>query len=160
MKCSEGLSNRVSNIVRRYTDHMKFAACMAISFITFFHVPLVPNFYHCVCCFMFCMLLFNFVKYILLPLCYVYVFVFNVCVFLLLCIFCSVHFVFIVLSYVLFVCKCVLYYCHRLSTQLQLTNISYQIIIPLVLTPRQITGLFHRLRRTCYVHSQGDSFLK
>jgi len=25
----------------------------------------------------------------------------------------------------LFVCKCVLYYCHRVATQLQLTNISY-----------------------------------
>jgi len=33
-----------------------------------------------------------------------------------------------VLFYVLFVCKCVLYYCHRLTTQLQLTNISYLII--------------------------------
>ena len=31
----------------------------------------------------------------------------------------------IVLFYVLFVCKCVLYYCHRVATKLQLTNISY-----------------------------------
>jgi len=34
---------------------------------------------------------------------------------------------FIVLFCVLFVCKCVLYYRHRVSTQLQLTNI-YHII--------------------------------
>jgi hypothetical protein len=34
------------------------------------------------------------------------------------CVFC-----FIVLFCVLFVCKCVLYYCHRVATQLQLTNI-------------------------------------
>jgi len=31
----------------------------------------------------------------------------------------------IVLFCVLFVCKCVLYYCHRVATQFQLTNISY-----------------------------------
>jgi hypothetical protein len=35
-----------------------------------------------------------------------------------------VLFMVIVLYYVLFVCKCVLYYCHRAVTQLQL-NVSY-----------------------------------
>jgi hypothetical protein len=39
-----------------------------------------------------------------------------------------VLFLSIVLFYVLSVCKCVLYYCHRVSTQLQL-NISYHITL-------------------------------
>ena len=34
----------------------------------------------------------------------------------------------IVLFCVLFVCKCVLYYCHGVSTQLQLTNVSHTVI--------------------------------
>jgi hypothetical protein len=43
-------------------------------------------------------------------------------VFVVLCIVCFVSFC------VLFVCKCGLYNCHRVATQLQLTNISYHII--------------------------------
>jgi len=42
--------------------------------------------------------------------------------------FCFVYSVFIVFFYILFVRKCVLYYYHRVSTQLQLPNISYHII--------------------------------
>jgi len=62
---------------------------------------------------MFCMLLFNFVNYVilLLYLCILIV------MYVLFCVFC-----FIALFWVLFVCKCVLYYCHRVSTQLQLTK--------------------------------------
>ena len=49
---------------------------------------------------------------------------FVICVVLLFCCYCVVLLLF-VLFYILFVYKCVLYHCHRVLTQLHLTNISY-----------------------------------
>jgi hypothetical protein len=75
-------------------------------------------FYHYIYGCMFCMLLFNFVCNVFLLLCLCTLIVMYV-PFLVLCC--------IALFCVLFVCKCVLYYCHRMLTQLQLKNI-YHII--------------------------------
>jgi len=74
-----------------------------------------PMFYHCMYGCMFRMLFFNFVNYVFLLLCLCILIVMYV-------LFCTICF--ILLFYVLFLCKCVLYYCRRVSTQLQLTNVS------------------------------------
>jgi hypothetical protein len=51
VKCSEGRSNRVSNIIRRCIEHMRFAACMAVRFITVFWLYFVSLFIcFCVLC--------------------------------------------------------------------------------------------------------------
>jgi hypothetical protein len=75
-------------------------------------------FYHCIYGCMFCIFLFNFVNYVLLL--------------LRLCILTGMYVLFRVLCLivsfcVLYLCKSVLYYCHRVSTQLQLSNISIRL---------------------------------
>jgi len=68
VKCSESLSNRTSNMIRRYTDHMKLLLIwlfrLSHSFILFGSI-----FYHCIYGCRFCMLLFHFVNYVCLLLC-------------------------------------------------------------------------------------------
>ena len=113
MKCKESLSNRVSNIVRRYIDRTKFAAFMAF-FNHIFSYSLGSIFYHCIYGCMFCMLLFNFANHIFLSLCLcilIVKFMFLIVIFM----FYSVYSVSLCCSGYCFMCKCVMYYSHRVS---------------------------------------------
>jgi hypothetical protein len=87
----------------------------------------VSIFYHCIYGCIFCTRLFNFVNYVFLLSCIcilIVMFMYSYCyVYSVLCIL----FHCVVLRIVL--CKCVLYCCYRVSTQLQLTNISYHFIL-------------------------------
>jgi len=85
VKCSESLSNRVSNVIRRYRSP-EVRCFYGFLFIIFLHV-LLGFFFKLYTWFTFCILLFNSVSYVFLLLC--------LCIFIVMyapfCIFCFHH---------------------------------------------------------------------
>jgi hypothetical protein len=137
VKWSEGLSNRVPIIIRRYIDLIKFADYMAVSFITFCHILLVLFcivVYMVVCFVCFCLILYKYLTGIIVT--------------------CDPFSVFclIMLFCVLFVCKCVPYYCRRVSSQLQLTNMSYHLMNKLF-SPRKSLRCIKAKHNQCFPSS-------
>jgi hypothetical protein len=112
---------------------------------------LVPLFYHWIYGCVFRVIVFNFVNYVFLLLCLCILFV----MYVLFCVFC-----FIVLFCVLFLCKRVMFNCHRMSTQLQLTNISYHIISYLVFRSGDLPCFFLRTTRSSFMKIQIVGFLE
>jgi len=62
-----------------FIDRKKFAAFMAVSFITFFHILLGSALCHCIYGCTFCLFLLNFVNYIFVLLCIIVMFKYSYC---------------------------------------------------------------------------------
>ena len=98
------------------------------SIVTFFILIFIFMYSYCYVLYSYCYVF----VFLLLCLCiFIIMFLFLLLcfLFLLLCMFPSRYSVSLFLLRVLFVCKCVLYYCHWMSTQLQLANITISISI-------------------------------
>jgi len=69
VKCSEDLRNRVSIIIRRYTDQTKFYC--------FFHILLVMLYF--IVYMVVCFVCFYLILYVMYSFCYVYLFIYSYC---------------------------------------------------------------------------------